>query len=51
MGTTVILSDGAVEHIGDLCDLALPDFHAATATRAVDADREQTPKAASQEYP
>lgn len=41
--------DMSVEHIGDLSDLALPDFHAATAARAVDTDHQQSPKAASKE--
>lgn len=43
--------DVTVKRIGDLCDLALPDFHVATTARAVDADREQTPTAAFQEHP
>ena len=40
--------DVTVQNIGDLCDLALPFFHDDKATRAVDADHEQT-KAASRE--
>lgn len=43
--------DVTVEHIGDLRALALPDLHAATATPAVEPDREQTPKAAPPEQP
>ena len=42
--------DVTAQYIGDLCDLALPGFNDAIATRAVDTNREQT-KAASPEYP
>ena len=41
--------DVTVEHIGDLGDLALPDFYATPGTRAVDTGRKQMAKAASQE--
>ena len=40
--------DVTAQYIGDLCDLALPGFNDAIATRAVDTNREQT-KAASRE--
>ena len=43
--------DATVQHIGDLCDLALADFRAFTATHTADANVEQTPKAAFPEYP
>lgn len=42
--------DVTVQYIGDLCDLALPVLNDAIATRAVDTDREKSPKAASPEY-
>ena len=42
--------DVTIQYIGDLCDFALPVFHDAKATRAVDTDREKTPNAASPEY-
>jgi len=41
--------DLTIEKIGDLCDVARSDFHAAT-TRIVDTDREQTPEAPYQEH-
>jgi len=40
-----------VEHIGDLCGLALADFHAATASRVLDADRKMSPATNFQERP
>jgi FMN phosphatase YigB (HAD superfamily) len=41
--------DLTIEQIGDLCDVALSDFHAAT-TRIVDTDRGETPEAPYQEH-
>ena len=41
--------DIGVENIGDLCELSLVDFHAATVTRAVANGRERTPEAHCQE--
>lgn len=43
--------DVSVEHIGDLCDLALCDLHAVTASRAGGADRGQTRQTDSPEQP
>jgi FMN phosphatase YigB (HAD superfamily) len=43
------MPDLAVAHIGDLCDVALPDFYAATAGRAADTDRHRKSEAHHQE--
>ncbi len=43
--------DMTVRNIGDLCDLALRDLHAVTASRAAGADRSQMPQTAFPEQP
>ncbi|HUH06011.1 MAG TPA: HAD family hydrolase [Kofleriaceae bacterium] len=43
--------DLSIERIGDLCELALVDFHSAAATSAMDADRQKAPGTTSQEQP
>lgn len=43
--------DLSIERIGDLCELALADFHAATAGRLLDADRRMSSAANSKEQP
>lgn len=43
--------DLTIGRIGDLCDLALAEFHVATATRMVDTDRQKSPETASLEQP
>lgn len=42
--------DLSIERIGDLCELALADFHAATAARAVDTQSANPPETASKEH-
>jgi FMN phosphatase YigB (HAD superfamily) len=43
--------DLTIERIGDLCALALADFHVATAGRVLDADRQMSSATNSQEQP
>ncbi|HUF21264.1 MAG TPA: HAD family hydrolase [Burkholderiales bacterium] len=45
------MPDMTIGHIGDLCDLAMPDFHAVTASHLVDAERQSPPETTSQEHP
>jgi len=40
-----------VEHIGDLCELALRDLHGVTASRAAGAAHERTVQESSPEQP